>query len=152
MKKCIGIFYLLLLIAISLIIFFIFPVPTDRYIIQKNLKDAIRENKDEILISELTVFDWETVCNFGAYDEPWQERGRVGKFPIQEGVTVPYLVQDGEWGLAFVHKGKVTKAFEVRIGYWVREKDFCVDKESAIFKRTEDKDGLTYSFQNLNRK
>lgn len=128
--------------------FHLFYLTPDQRYFNNQFEKMVAEGKTEIAIRDLTDFPWDSVCHLGVYDDPFQAQGRVGKFPIKDGVKIPYFTDKREWGLAFIQDGQVFKAFEIKIPFYVRTDSFCVDKTSAILKKEKEQDFEFYLFKN----
>lgn len=144
--------WIIAFIVVSCAYFFWLYHTAEQRHLERQLEKKIHQGESEIRIDALTNFDWDAVCFIGSYEENWQEKGRVGNFPIRDGVNVPYFSQEFEWGLAFINAGQVVKAFEVSIPYRVQSKHLCANKASAILKETKTSYGLIYSFLDSNGK
>lgn len=138
-----------LLFLIGLYVFNLFYLTPDQRYFKNQFEKMVAEGKTEIAIRDLTDFQWDSVCHLGVYDAPFQERGHVGKFPIKDGVKIPYFTDKSEWGLAFIQDGKVFKAFEVKINPFIRPNAFCLDKASATLEKEKNEDFEFYMYTDI---
>lgn len=133
------------LFLIGLLLLRLFYLTPDQRYFSRQFDKNVAEGKTEIALRDLTDFPWDSVCHLGVYDDPWQEKGRVGAFPIKDNVQIPYFTDKQRWGLAFTQNGQVVKAFEVKIAPSIRPNAFCVDKAFATLEKAPNSESYIFT-------